>query len=325
MKNPFDKRGKTQKTESPPRPEKSQAELRDTLKKRFLGMKETIRDATAEYEQALAEESFEDKEGEPEGSGEKRRESVQAKMNALLERAEGMKAKLDSNEELPNFIDPLTAKYTREDGKVENITLSLESKLGEFTSFYQKNNIDLPPDFEEAIKEIWDRNAEEITKSIEENGFDDVLLMPQDLSLPDLHQKTTQGYKPTYESDNFKAGGSFALAKSQNTDKPRIVLVHKTQNLEDREELKKTLNIKGEDLKFDLILTLEDYLIFQRKYFEETGKHLDEKGWTWLATKSGARFVNAHWTPGLGQLVVAADAPGSRAPDLGARPARSFF
>jgi len=36
------------------------------------------------------------------------------------------------------------------------------------------------------------------------------------------------------------------------------------------------------------ILTLDDCLVFQRKYFEETTKHLDEDGWTWLTTKSGA-------------------------------------
>ena len=43
-----------------------------------------------------------------------------------------------------------------------------------------------------------------------------------------------------YESGNFTSGGGFAGAVSQNVDKPRLILVHKTQNLKDRPELEKT-------------------------------------------------------------------------------------
>jgi len=72
-------------------------------------------------------------------------------------------------------------------------------------------------------------------------------------------------------------------------------------------------------------LTLEDYLVFQRKYFEETGKHLDEDGWTWLATKSGSRLVRSDWDPSDRQLNVNADDLDYQNDDLGARPSRSFF
>ncbi len=165
-----------------------------------------------------------------------------------------------------------------------------EQKLQDFQRFYQSHNINLPPNFADQIRDIWENNTQKIEQAIEQNGFDDMLLLPGGIPLPELNAKMTVGYKPTYEGDNFKAGGSFALAKSQKTDKPRLVLVHKTQNLRDRPE---TLNIQGQDVKQDQILTLEDYLIFQRKYFEETKKHLDEVGWTWLATTSGARLVGA--------------------------------
>jgi len=128
-----------------------------------------------------------------------------------------------------------------------------------------------------------------------------------------------------WESDNFKAGGSFAGAVSQNVDKPRLILVHKTQNLKDRPELKKTLNTKGQDVKMDQALTLEDYLIFQRKYFEETGKHLDEDGWTWLTTKTGARFVSSDWGPAHHKLYVSANDLDYRHDNLCVRPSRCFF
>ena len=217
-------------------------------------------------------------------------------------------------------IEAITTTYNQ-----ESISLDIEEKLEEFILFYQQSNIDLPPNFEEDIKEIWGRNENQIKESIEQNGFDDILLMPQNMSLPDLHSKMTDGYTTTYEGSNFTSGGSFTGAKSQNVDKPRIVLVHKTQNLQDRPELAKTLNVKVQDLNLDQILTLEDYLVFQRKYFKETGKHLDEVGLTWLATKSGARLVDAHWNPGDRQVIVFAGDLGFQGGNLGARPSRSFF
>ena len=134
--------------------------------------------------------------------------------------------------------------------------------------------------------------------------------------------KMGKGY---YESGNFTSGGSFSGAVSKNVDKPRIILVHKTKELTDRPELASTFNIKGQDVKLDQAITLEDYIIFQRKYFEETGKHLDEKKYTWLATKAGARLVNSDWAPDDGKLAVRAGDLGAQDVDLGVRPSRSFF
>jgi len=275
--------------------------------------------------QALKEKSFEDKEGEPVGSGEKRKEALQAKINSLMDKAKRLKASLESKEPLPNHTESISAKYIHPDKHIEPISISLEEKLTETLSLYKKTTLDLPPDFEDQMQEIWQNNLEEIEKAIEENGFDDILLLPGGIPLLELNTKMTVGYNPTHEGSNFKAGGSFAGAKSQNTDKPRLVLVHKTQNLADRPELKATFNIKGQYVKQDQILTLEDYLVFQRKYFEETGKHLDVAGWTWLATTSGTRLVSASWNPGTTQVDVDADDLDYQAAYLGARPARSFF
>ena len=287
MKNKFEKTKIPEKTK---KAEKSQVELRKILEKRLFGMKKIIKDGMEEYNQALQEESFEDQEGEKENTGEDRKEAMQSKINALFDKAEQMKEKLDSKEKLPNFTESIFTSYTNPDKKVENISFSLEEKLKEHIAFYKKTKLDLPPDFEDSIREIWENNLDEIQKAIEENGFNEMLLVPGNISLTELNSKMTKGYTTTCQSSNFKDGGSFAGAKSQNVDKPRIVLVHKIQNLEDNPELAKTLNIKVQDVKLDEILTLEDYLVFQRKYFEENGKHLDEVSTTWLATKLGARL-----------------------------------
>jgi len=78
--------------------------------------------------------------------------------------------------------------------------------------------------------------------------------------------------------------------------------------LEDHPELKQTFNTKGQDVPLLQTLSQEEYLILSKKYFEETGKHLDEIGSTWLATatKSGSRLVHSDWR-GDGRVVGADD------------------
>jgi hypothetical protein len=75
----------------------------------------------------------------------------------------------------------------------------------------------------------------------------------------------------------------------------------------------------------DQTLTLEDYLVFQKKYFEETNKHFDETKYVWLATKSGTRLVNSNWNPSNHQLNVNANDLTNQNDNLGARPARCFM
>ena len=306
------------------KPEKSQEELRAILEQRLASLKPPLEEGIREYKQALEDDLFEDKDDEPEGAGEARKEEMQKRLTTLVDRAEKMKEKLDSKESISQTTPEISAVYTRPDGKVETITLDLEAKLQDFLSFYQNTRVDLPPDFEDSIRDVWERNQTEMEQAIEQNGFDDVLIIPGNIPLTELKDKMTMesGY---YTGSNFDKGGGFAGAVSQNADKSRLILVHKTQNLKDRPELKKTLNIKGKDVKLDEALTLEDYLVFQKKYFEETGNHLDEDGWTWLATKSGARLVSSDWNPDDRALNVDADDLAIRHDALGVRPSRCFF
>ena len=327
MKNPFEKSKTPNKAEKPKKPEKSQEELQAILEQKLKSLKPVLQEGIKEYEQALKDDVFEDDLEEPAGAGEARKEALQKKLTALFDRAEKMKSKLDSKEILSRVAQEISTSYTHPDGKKETITLDLEAKLTEFLSLYQKTKVDILPDFEDSIIDIWERNYDQIEQAIEQNGFDEMLIIPPTTNIGDLSEKMKMedGYRDYIKSSsNVQTLDGIPLT-SQNTDKHRLVLVHKTQNLKDRPELKKTLNTKGQDVKIDKALTLEDYLVFQRKYFEETGKHLDEDGWTWLTTKTGARLVYSGGDPDNHKLNVYAHDLTDQFGYLGVRPSRCFF
>ena len=327
MKNFFEKPKTPNKTEKPKKPQKSQAELRATLEQRLNSLKPTLQEGIKEYEQALKDGMFENAPSEEGDAGEGRKKVLQEKLSVLFDRAEKMKARLDSKEILSQVAPEISASYTLPDSRKETITLNLEANLQDFISFYQKTKVDLPPNFEDTIRDIWERNQTKIEQAIEQNGFDNLLIIPATPDIGDLSEKMKMenGYYDYIKSNSNPQNLNGIPLTSQNVDKPRLVLVHKTQNLKDRPELKQTQNTKGQDVKMDQALTLEDYLVFQRKYFEETGKHLDEDGWTWLATKAGARLVSSLWDPGLHRLYVNALDLDYQYDTLGVRPSRCFF
>ncbi len=72
-------------------------------------------------------------------------------------------------------------------------------------------------------------------------------------------------------------------------------------------------------------LSLKEYEIFQRIFFEKHKKHLDEKDWTWLLKAfSVSRVVVVHWLLGARQFVVYVRDPSNRLDDLCLRLSRSF-
>src|SRR3989338_10347270 len=71
-------------------------------------------------------------------------------------------------------------------------------------------------------------------------------------------------------------------------------------------------------------LTLADYLIEERRHFDETGQHLvdfSKNEWTWLLASRDAasRVLGADWNPNNRQVGVGSSSPGDRDPGLGAR------
>ncbi len=313
-------------------PEK-QAKARESYTNRFNSLFKSNQEKLEDYENKLQDGTFEDQEGEPENSGEQRKAQMQSSISHSMDRIEKMKAILDSGQEIPLFSNEITADYTytnpdtKKIEKQETITLDLERKLQEFRDFYTTHNLSIPPNFDEQAQDIWERNSDEIQSALEQTGFNDILIVPENLSLTELSQKLKMdnGYYDAIKSNSTVSDLTGIPLSSTNTDKFRIILVHNAQNLNDHPELKQTEGKKAQDLSIDNSLSLDDYLIFQKKYNTESTKHLDENGWTWLLkTKSGARFVCSHWNPSFRELSVNARGADYSDGSLGCRPARYF-
>ena len=323
-----------------PKPELSPAQLsekqlkaREAYTNRFHSLATSTQASLDDYNHKLKDGTFEDQENEPEDSGEQRKALMQSTISRSMDKLEQMKAILDSNEPIPTFSPQIEANYTYTNPdthkveRQETITLDLEQKLEEFKNFYTTHNINLPPDFEDQTADIWERNNQEIEQALEQQGFNDFLIIPPNLDLTELSQKLKMdnGYYDYIKSNSTVPDLTNIPITSTGTGGPRIILIHKAQNLNDHPELKQTKGKKAQDLSIDNSLSLEDYLIFQKKYNTETTKHLDEDGWTWLLkTKNGARFVCSGWSPSNRELGVDADSADYSYQDLGCRPSRYF-
>ena len=237
--------------------------------------------------------------------------------------------------EKKNQDSEISAEYTHPDGKKEPISLNLENELQDFLSFYQKTNLNLPPDFEQTIQDIWERNQDEMERAIEEKGFNGMLIIPGNIPLSELKDKMTmeEGY---FTGSNFDESGGFAGAQNQNADQPRIILIHKKTlpKIQEENGLDVHLNIKAKEaLKMfeknpNEHMNLADFLIMEKKIFEELKIHISdykESSGQWLNTKAGARLVYSNWDPGTQGLVVYAIDPEYQYSDLGVRPSRCFF
>jgi hypothetical protein len=208
-----------------------------------------------------------------------------------------------------------------------------------FKEFYAKHNINIPPDFENKASEIYLRNKTEIERQKQLEGYDQILIIPN--NLPDtetLHQVTTAGYSATYQSGNFDTGGSFAGAQPVNPTEQgqfRLVLVHNVQEVDNHPTLQKTLGKSVDDLATMTDrsgqkvegLSLPEYLIFQRYYFDQNQKHLDETKYTWLPkTKmTNGLFPLCHFNLDGGGLRANAFLPSYAFGIRGCRLSRSYL
>jgi hypothetical protein len=91
----------TQKPETSPNSEKSQAELRQILTEKMESLRVSTLNQLDIYEDKLEKGEFDDQEGEPSGSGEKRKTQMQKELLNADAKIDKMKAVLDSGEELP--------------------------------------------------------------------------------------------------------------------------------------------------------------------------------------------------------------------------------
>lgn len=218
--------------------------------------------------------------------------------------------------------------FNEKTNQVENIdiNINLNKKLDEYINFYKLHSIDHPSDLRESIKEIWEENKEEIKKLIEEKGFNDLLIIPENLSVKNIKNRMVNmmGYYGNLfnSTDEDFNKNDF---KSEGMDNTHLILLHNAQNLRDNPELIKTLGIKGEDIDLNKILNLEEYLVFQRKYVIENRNHLDYHGTIWLSTKFDGGLLNANWMPISDKLFINKELLDRSRNDMGYRECEKFY
>lgn len=285
----------------------------------------------------------------------------------------GIGKKKREKKSLPENFDPLLAASFQnpETGKEREISFDIGKEIDFFEELYRKN-LGLSLDKTEIIS-IWGQNYQEMKKEIGIYGYDALLIIPANLpeeevfnrSVIDAMEENIGGVQTkvsgTYQSADFKAGGSFGGVRNSEIPHYRIILAHSDQNIRNNPAanpfLKATLGknimtasgIDAAELQrriagnHDILvdfeatigkqktriraegLSLKEYEIFQRVFFEKNGKHLDEDGWTWLIKSfSGSRVVYSRWSPGDRQFSVFADDPGFARGSLGLRLSRSF-
>lgn len=169
----------------------------------------------------------------------------------------------------------------------------------------------------------------------------------------------------TNETMDFISGGSFKGVRDTEKSKTRIILTKGNQNIlygkdpflqatlrkdvmqltgftkkEVEERIKNEAplpidfktEIKGRETRIRAEgLSLAEYLIFQKTYFDKTLKHLDEEGETRLLKSvpaPHARYcetVSSTWLPIFRQLSIGADMTASSFYNLGTRFGKSYF
>ena len=262
---------------------------------------------------------------------------------------------------LPENVDPvLRTTFRNPETKAEQvIEINLEEKISESKIFYKDNfNLDIN---ESEIRSVWNKHYAEIKNEAEKYGYDSVIIVPENLpSEADVNKKAVETMDEGAGKGKVAATKYWVEQQSISSikeNKYKIILVHSAQNLADHPMLKATKgkNIidlagidkteversiaSGQELTADFkaqiggqeieikadSLSLEEYEIFQRMYFEKNGKHLDESGWTWLLkSRSGSRVVISSWYPDDRQLAVHAYDPVFSHAYLGLRLSRSF-
>jgi hypothetical protein len=197
------------------------------------------------------------------------------------------------------------------------IRFELKEQAKYWNKFYKDEGVDWVPPIPEDIK-VTAEQAADMKRLIKEYGFNKILIIPDNLvgepeveeyeeekdgktiikkrlkkpaeNYEKLHQLMSEGYEKTWTDSDYKNDGGFG-GSNDSRKGFRVILTKEVQNLEDDELFNETLGKSVDDLSAEggLFkekglggLTESEYLILQREYFRKTGKHLDEKGGTWL-------------------------------------------
>lgn len=232
-------------------------------------------------------------------------------------------------------------------------TLDLEQVLESYIALYQQRGVKLSENFATRTRDIWESKQGEIEQMAQNLHYDAVAVIPGNVRLQEFYEQMTQGYNPTWESDNFKACGSWSGIRSFQTEQDRIVLFHDClelnehsliqpllgQNLFQVSGLSETdlvkriakgksfqgqVTVDGQQQTFDGLAT-EDYLAIQAERYLRTKEHFDAQTYSWLIRSYCGRLVpELLWNPVSGQLDACAGEPGDVSGFLAPRPAVVF-
>lgn len=291
----------------------------------------------------------------------------------ILESEEPTKEELREAGLLPERGKILEASFKTPEGQTEKIRLDIEEAIAEYESLYREAGISVETAFAEQIREIWERNHDSIKETVETFGFDQVLVIPEDLpEAEELNQKMIERMEEDVEVDDGAGGKKVERQKVNKTNQAtsmfefkdlkegtRIVLTHTGQEVSEnlitaqtmgksileltklsddeiKEKIQKReklpMQIEVDDQAYSAEgLTLSEYIILQTIHFRETGKHLEEKKWTWLpgsvvreGSKKAGRVAYSLWLPGERGLDVGSNSPSVSRSDGGCRLSRSF-
>lgn len=217
--------------------------------------------------------------------------------------------------------------------------IELKKEIEYWREFYQNLGVDwinLPDkiNLTEEDREEFGRGAQSLCPTGDYKRLK-MLIIPAGLAdtgkkYYDLHEKMTGGYKKTKQNNFFiKFGGFNAL--TNKSDKLKIILVRDIQNILGDIGYGKTLDKS----KFELEkeggifkkkglrgIDLAEYLVWQRDYFERTGKHLDEVCWTLLTENVSLpndRQLSVFWDTIAGSLQLGILGSAVNANNLGCR------
>ncbi|MDO9231319.1 MAG: hypothetical protein Q7U36_02415 [bacterium] len=278
----------------------------------------------------------------------------------IEEKLQTLKEKITPKKIIAKFSNPETTKTENKDKDIE---IDLEKEIQWQKAFYKEHKLSFN---EQEVKQILRLHKFEIQKEMAMYGYDQILIIPENLPITENLNQTLIESMPnttaTYQSNDFKTGGGFAGATTESR-KTKIILTHSDQNIYENPDAnffaKQTLgknimqlsNLIEDEIQEKIRtnqpipinfetrinnqtkkiqaegLSLNEYLIFQRQYFEKNNqqKHLDENGWTWLPKScSASRVVVAHWYPDARRLDVSAYGLGHSDGNLGCRLSRSF-
>jgi hypothetical protein len=275
---------------------------------------------------------------------------------------ENLKKQMSENiKQIESLLNPqinIHYTYTNPETKTEyqeDIHIDIEQQIQEHIAFYNQTNIDIPPNFQETVLDIWNRNYTEIQSQIEQFGFNGVLIVPGNIPLetlfknmntPDGEENDNQPHKGFYLGDNFKNAGGISTCISIGTDKPRIILYHKKTlpEIQEQNGVDVHLNITAQDAQSlyeqnpsHYLGTLEDLIILERITYkpktrpQDTDFHISNwntKSACWLPDtkqQGSSRFVYCFWDPVLSALYVDANDALYSHLALGCRPSRYFI